>query len=274
MRNIDAKLDCDVMVERIKKFLCGKWLGSTIVYKEEMDSTNVQAKILAQEGADDGTVVLTRSQTAGKGRLGRNWISPRGNIYMSIILRPDIHTEYASSVTLIVALALVKAIQQMTSLDAMIKWPNDIVINRKKTCGILTESSVKQGKIDYIIVGVGINLNQRIFDESIKEMATSLYVESGKKYDEAQLIATFLKYLEQFYESFLETEDLSLVKDIYNERLINMGKEVRIIDKEKEQILIARGIDEQGRLMVENQFGNIEVIAAGEVSVRGLYGYV
>lgn len=261
------------MVEEMKQHLRTKWLGNTIVYETCMDSTNAVAKRVGRENVTNGTVVITKKQTAGRGRRGRNWISPEGNCYFSMLLRPNMQVSNASQITLVVAMALVKAVEQISDLKPQIKWPNDVVIDGKKLCGILTESSIGEYGLDYVIVGVGVNVNQRDFDEEIKNMATSIVVQCGREMDCPQLIATFLNHFEMLLETFLETEDMSVLKTEYNNLLVNREKEVRILDRE-ERIGMALGINEKGELLVRTDGDIIETIVSGEVSVRGLYGYV
>ena len=265
----------DIMNEmQIREHLHAKWIGNTIIYEEKMDSTNIRAKRLGEQNAENGTVVVTQYQTAGRGRRGNTWISPVGNCYFSLLLRPEILAERASMLTLVTALALAKTIRQVTDLETMIKWPNDIVVNGKKLCGILTESSTDLENIHYVVVGIGINCNQTEFSKEIAEMATSIRLETGIEVNRSKLLGTFLSMFETYYETFLETEDLSKMLEDYNNLLVNRGREVKIIEKEKERILTAVGIDENGGLLVEDKQGKQETIISGEVSVRGLYGYV
>ena len=154
--------------EEIESQIETKWAGRTTVYFDEVDSTNTRAKFLAEEGAVHGTLVAAEQQNAGKGRRGHTWESPRGNgIWMTLILKPDILPQSASMVTLIAALAIARSIKKSYGLDAKIKWPNDIVINGKKVCGILTEMSSDIETINYIIIGMGINANITLFPEEI-----------------------------------------------------------------------------------------------------------
>jgi BirA family biotin operon repressor/biotin-[acetyl-CoA-carboxylase] ligase len=265
----------DVIDEmRIREYLHTKWLGSTILYEPEMDSTNIQAKRLGEHDAVNGTVVVTECQTAGRGRRGKTWVSPAGNCYFSILLRPEVLVDRASVITLVSAMALAKAIKQVAALDTMIKWPNDVIANGKKLCGILTESSTDLEYINYAVVGIGINANQTDFPEEIKDMASSIRLETGKEINRAELLGTFLNIFETYYETFLETEDLTKLSEEYNRLLVNRGREVKIIEKETERILTAVGIDDKGGLIVEDCNGQRETIISGEVSVRGLYGYV
>lgn len=265
----------DVIDEmRIQEYLHTKWLADTIIYSKEMDSTNIQAKKLGENEAVNGTLVVTELQTAGRGRRGRTWVSPEGNCYFSFLLRPDVLADRASMITLIAAMGLAKAIKQVSRLDTMIKWPNDVVANGKKICGILTESSTDLEYINYVVVGIGINVNQTEFPEEIRKTASSIRLETGEIVNRARLLGAFLDAFEEYYEIFLKTEDLTFLAEEYNSLLINRGKEVKLIEHEKERVLKAVGIDVKGGLIVEDGQGNQETIISGEVSVRGLYGYV
>ena len=251
--------------------------GQRVVSYEITDSTNTRAKQLAEEGAVHGTLVVANMQTAGKGRRGRSWQQEEGSVIaMSLLLRPVFSPDKASMLTLLAAHSVAGAIEAVTGLPAAIKWPNDIVINRKKTVGILTEMSlgVEQAAIDYIVIGIGINVNNTAFPEDIRDMATSLYLEKGERVSRSVLIAESMRRLEADYEAFLETEDLSAILQDYNAHLISMNKEVRVLDPKGEYTGISRGMDAQGELLVERADGELIKVYAGEVSVRGLYGYV
>ncbi|MBE5942973.1 MAG: biotin--[acetyl-CoA-carboxylase] ligase [Lachnospiraceae bacterium] len=261
------------MVNRIKQYLHTEWMGTTIVYEEEMDSTNLRAKLIADENVTNGTLVVAKRQTLGRGRLGRQWCSPEGNAYFSLMLNPDVHTEYVSRITLVAALALEKSLSKIADLPIRIKWPNDIVVSGRKLCGILTEAKVCSDGLEYVIVGVGINANQKEFDASIRDMATSLLNELGREVDIPQLIAEFLNEFEVCYNQFLQTQDLSLLLDDYNRSLVHYNQPVRVIG-EDEMIGISKGISESGALLLQTEDGRLEYIIAGELSVRGLYGYV
>ncbi len=259
---------------QIRKYIHTKWMGKDIIYKPVMDSTNIQAKRIGEEGAQNGTLVVTENQTAGRGRRGRTWESPEGNVYFTFLLRPEIEASRASMLTLVSALALGKAVEKITNLKAQIKWPNDVVINGKKVCGILTESSTDLEYINYLVTGIGVNVNQVEFPEEIAGKATSLILELGHSVNRAEVIGEFLNQFEKYYEIFIATEDMTALVDTYNEMLVNCGKEVKIVDKDNERVLMAMGIDERGGLLVKDKDGRMESIISGEVSVRGLYGYV
>lgn len=250
-----------------------------LVYFEETDSTNNEAKRHGTDSTEDipdGTLFITECQTGGRGRRGRNWFSPAGSgIWMSLLLRPQIRPDSASMLTLIAAMAVTEAITKVTGEeDCKIKWPNDIVLNKKKICGILTEMSAEMDYIHYVVIGIGINVNTTDFDDAIKDMASSLYVETGKHVKRSEIVAEFSKEFAKYYEQFIRTENLAGVIQDYNQMLINVGREVKIITRDEEYTGIAEGINENGELLVTREDGSREIICAGEVSVRGLYGYV
>lgn len=251
------------------------WLGKEIVYKETTDSTNADVRRMAENGAKNGLLVVADGQTAGKGRRGRQWESGKGtNLYFSMLLKPDFTPDKASMITLVAAYCVAKVIAKNTGLDAKIKWPNDIVVDRKKVCGILTEMSMERDYIHHIVVGIGINVNEEVFSEDIKEMATSLKTEGGQVVSRANLLSDILTQFEKDYEAFLETENLSPFMEEYNKMLVNKGALVKVLDPKGEFSGIAGGINEEGMLIVFKENGQIEKVYAGEVSVRGMYGYV
>lgn len=266
----------DVMNEaEVVSQLATNWLGRPLRYFDEIDSTNEYLKREAAGGLIHGTVALANEQTAGKGRLGRSWSSPTGSsIYISYLLRPDIAPIHASMLTIVAALATARAIEDTTGLNAGIKWPNDIVVNKHKVCGILTEMSSDMDRIQYVIVGIGVNVNMTEFPEEIKETATSLRLETGEVVRRAPLVAKMLFFFEHYYELFLKTEDLSGLLADYNAHLVNKGKQVRIVERTGEWTAIAEEMDEKGELVVTLPDGTKKNIISGEVSVRGLYGYV
>lgn len=266
---------CDIMTKtEIESCIRGKF-GRVVEYHDAIDSTNISAKRLAEEGAQSGTLVVSDCQIAGRGRRGREWVSPSGtNVFMSLILRPDILPGSASMLTLVAALAVHEGIRQETGLEAFIKWPNDIVANGKKLCGILTEMSAELEGIHYVVAGIGINVNMEEFPQEVSSMATSLYLETGKKVRRSSLIASVLEAFERYYEEFISQGDLSGLISVYNSCMINAGKEVKILDHAGDYTGKALGINEKGELLVEMQSGEVKHVISGEVSVRGLYGYV
>jgi BirA family transcriptional regulator, biotin operon repressor / biotin---[acetyl-CoA-carboxylase] ligase len=260
--------------EAILSKLQTKYMGRQVFCYDEVTSTNTVAKRLADEGNVEGTLVVSDKQNQGKGRRGRRWESPKGTgVFMTVILKPKMKPEYASMLTLVAALALNDAITELTGLEGKIKWPNDIVVNKKKVCGILTELSAEVDYINYIVVGIGINVSMRDFPEELADKATSLLLESGKSINRAQLIVRAMECFETYYEEFLKTQDLSGLKQTYTKSLINKDQEVKILAEEDSYIGIARGITNEGHLIVEKDNHELVEVYAGEVSVRGLYSY-
>ena len=250
-----------------------KWAGKTVHFARETDSTNLWIKRLAKEGASEGTLALAEFQSAGRGRLGRSWEVPEGtSVMMSILLRPKFEPQYAPTLTLVMGMAVAKAVKNL-GFDVSIKWPNDVVVSHKKICGILTEMGVRDGKIDYAVIGVGINVNIKEFPEEMADKATSLYLESGKEFDRSQIPGLVMEAFEKYYEKFAATCDLSGLKEEYESILANYNQPVRVLAKEPYEG-VARGITDGGELLVEKTDGTIVAVSAGEVSVRGLYSYV
>ena len=252
-----------------------KMAGAHLLYFDVIDSTNIEAKKQAENGAPEGLLVVADKQEAGKGRRGRSWESPAGaNIFMTILLRPSFSPEKASMVTLVMALSVAQAIAETSDMDVKIKWPNDIVIRKKKVVGILTELTMETDYIQYLVCGVGINVNQTEFPEAIRESATSLYLEGGKKINRAGLIEKTMEYFEENYGIFCETENMAGLIEAYNKLLVNKEAQVRVLDPKGEYDGLSHGINELGELIVEKEDGSVENVYAGEVSVRGIYGYV
>lgn len=256
-----------------------KWAGQNLHFFEETGSTNPDAKRFAEEGEPHGTTVVAERQTAGRGRRGRSWVSPAGkSVYFTIVVRPKFDPDKASMITLVMALSVAEAIQEVTGLPAGIKWPNDIVVNGKKVVGILTELSVtpEMNEIQFLVAGVGVNVNQdsaEEFPEEIRETATSLKIESGRRIARAVLLERILTRFEENYETFERTLDLSLLKESYEARLAGKDAGVRVLDPAGEYTGISRGINKTGELIVERENGETVLVYAGEVSVRGMLGY-
>ncbi len=261
--------------EELQENLRGmNWAGKKLVYCETVDSTNTKAKELAELGYPSGTLVTAEQQKAGRGRSGRGWESPPGTgIFMTLLLRPAIRPDSASMLTLVAALAAVRGVRDITQADVQIKWPNDLVLNGKKICGILTELSVQEGMIRYLVVGIGINVHNESFPEEIRSTASSLFLECGRHFHRAEIIGKLLKNFENDYEIFCRTEDLSGLRDEYHAFLVNRGRSVRVLDPRAPYEGKALGITEKGELIVDVQ-GQKRLVSSGEVSVRGIYGYV
>lgn len=250
------------------------WAGQVRQHYKETDSTNLRAKELGGEGVH-GTLILAERQSAGRGRRGRVWESAEEeNIYMSLYLRPEFAPEKAPMLTLVMAYSVAEALRKMFGIETQIKWPNDLILNKKKICGILTEMTMEGRKTQSVVIGVGINLGNQVFPEELKESATSLWIETGKRIPKAELIDGIMAEFEQQYEAFCQAGDLSPILEGYNQVLVNKGNEVLILDAKGKYPAVSAGINAQGELQIEKEDGTRENIFAGEVSVRGIYGYV
>ena len=258
-----------------------------IIHFKETDSTNLRAKEEGNKGVSCDTLFIADKQTAGVGRRGRSWESPEGeNIYMSLLLKPDIEPAKAPMLTLVMAVAVAEGLRKewkkyfMESeklagdLAVQIKWPNDIILNKKKVCGILTEMALDGTAIKYVVIGVGINVNQKKFADELEGKATSLSLEFSKEYDRDAIISSVLEEFYKYYDGFLRAGDLSYLQETYNQMLVNCDEQVVIHEPGNEYEAKALGINERGELVVELADGKRQNIYAGEVSVRGVYGYV
>ncbi|MFA9398166.1 MAG: biotin--[acetyl-CoA-carboxylase] ligase [Clostridiaceae bacterium] len=261
--------------EEIYENLNTKYIGKNIMHFDSLGSTNVEAKLLAAKNIENGTAVIGEEQTLGRGRLGRKWISPKyKGIWMSIVLYPEVEMSEVSKITQVAAASVINALSNL-GIKAEIKWPNDIVINSKKVCGILTELSGELNKINHVVVGIGINANleQEDFPEEIKNIGTSIKIENNNEINRKVLVAYILNEFEILYEEFLNHEFLNTLK-ICRENSALMGKKIRVIRNGQEILGEALDIEEDGALLVKYEDGKIERIISGEVSVRGLLGYV
>lgn len=268
----------DVMTKNeLESLLAGqtKWAGQNIYYYPETDSTNIRIKQLAETGAPQGTLAVADTQTAGRGRRGRGWDSPAGSsISMSILLRPAFNPSQAPMLTLVMAYSVAQGIRNCTGLDVQIKWPNDIVLNGRKIVGILTEMSTEIDYINHVVIGIGINVNMESFPEEIAKTATSLRIETGQIVKRAPVIAAIMKEFEKNYDEFTKHKNLSYLKEAYDALLVNCGRTVCILGERESYEAIALGINERGELLIRKEDGTEEAVYAGEVSVRGVYGYV
>jgi len=259
----------------LKAQIKSKEMGCKIHYIEEVTSTNTVAKELAMGDEPTGTLVVTDFQSQGKGRRGRAWVAPKGkDIFMSLLLHPAIEPMQASMITLVMGLSVAQAVKESLSINSQIKWPNDVVVNGKKICGILTEMSASINGVDYVVIGTGINCNTRKFVGEGLIHATSLALENGEEVARERLLAKVLMAFETNYNKFLETKDLTNLQIKYNQMLANKDREVVISGSEADYVGVARGINERGELLVEDENGEVKAVFTGEVSVRGVYGYV
>lgn len=252
----------------------------TYEFYDEVDSTNDKIKLRARAGEKEGLVISADCQTAGKGRVGRVWKNPVAEqIATSILLRPEeVSIDAIPSMTILSAMAVNQALYKVCGLRGEIKWPNDLVVNKKKICGILHEMELKDGGIAFVVAGIGVNVHNKSFPEDIAFKATSVDLELeaagiDKKVDRRVLTEAIWESFKGYYNKFLETRDLTGVKEEYESQLANKGKPVRIEDPNGAYEAVCLGINEKGALVVDVD-GEKREIESGEVSVRGLYGYV
>ncbi|MBU5676277.1 biotin--[acetyl-CoA-carboxylase] ligase [Alkaliphilus sp. MSJ-5] len=263
-----------LLPKEIEALISNNAIGQQIVYFDSIDSTNSYAKKEANK-LKDGTVILSEEQLLGRGRRGRNWSSPKGTgIWMSLVLKPNIPPTEGVKMTQIAAAAVCKSIRELTGLNALIKWPNDIVINGKKICGILTEMAGELNEVNYIIVGIGINVNTDGFSCELKEKATSLFIEGGKKIDRRELVVNILKNFEALYNIYIKDLNLDETLVIVKNYSAILGKEIKIIQGNLEKKARAIDINNEGLLLVQMDDGSKELISSGEVSIRGENGYI
>ena len=332
--------------EQISAGLTTAWAGRPLLYKEETGSTNDDAFTLAAKGYPHGTLIVASRQTAGKGRRGRTWISPEdGNVYMSILLKPDLRPDVTPMLTVVMALSVYQASAELAEQAASgqdtpagrspvspdqackasasrelsgrssilsahpdrvpaslepsgssaseqdpagqaascrfgIKWPNDIVVSvdggpYRKLCGILTEMRMEDSEISAITIGIGLNVNQTEFAPEIAENATSYRLATGQKVNRADLTASVWNHFEQNYILFTQTQDFSRLRPAYEKGLVNLGRPVHVLDPRAPYTGTAVGINAQGELLVKPDDGTpVRIVGSGEVSVRGVQGYV
>jgi len=245
-----------------------KILGKNIFSYRVLKSTNDSAYRLAEEKAPEGTLIVADKQTSGKGRLGRKWFSPPGRgIWMSLILRPKIPPAKAPGLSLCTGLALIQSIKDKTGLEADLKWPNDCLIEGKKVAGILLELSAELDKVNFIIIGVGINVNQSQsdFPKNLKGKATSIFLESGKRFSRVELLKGFLQRFEKIYMNF-KTFGLKFYREEIKSSSSLLGKKVKLLYGKEKLKGLAKDIDENGSLILETRKGE-RTVTAGEVTL-------
>lgn len=256
-------------MERISAERIRSWLSTDrelIVY-DEIDSTNNAAKQWAQEGAPDGSAVVALRQTAGKGRLGRSFYSPSATgIYVTVILRPTLSLEQSTLATSAAAVATARAIEKVTSISVRIKWVNDLYLNGKKLCGILAESALLPGGgLDYLVVGIGVNVSTDSFPPELSGIATSLAAAGGEEIDCNRLIAAIL---DEFRQVCTELETREYLEE-YKARSCVLGKSVQLVRGEETQEAFALDIDRDAHLIVRLPDGGIRTVSSGEISLKG-----
>ncbi|HET7577811.1 MAG TPA: biotin--[acetyl-CoA-carboxylase] ligase [Bacillales bacterium] len=243
--------------------------GHEVHYRESVPSTQEIAHQLAREGAHEGTIVVTEEQTGGRGRLGRPWHSPKGSgIWISLILRPHIPPAQAPQLTLLAAVGVVKGIRAATGLECDIKWPNDILVNRKKLVGILTELQADPDQVNSVIVGMGINVNveHQDFPDELGKIATSIRTETGREIDRADLLQHILLQIEQLYQDYLR-EGFHLVKLLWESNAVSLGQVIHARTLQGSIVGKAMGLSENGFLILEDESGKRHEISSADIDL-------
>lgn len=255
----------------LKSLLHNKIIGKNLIVLDSVDSTNDYLKKLGNEGCENGTVVAAREQTRGKGRLGRTWQSKKDDgIAFSVLLRPNVAPSEVSAITPLAGLAVCKAIREYTKLDCVIKWPNDIIVGRKKLVGILTEMSAEFDAVEYVITGIGINVDHTSFPEEIAFKATSLLLETGRHVDKNEFLACVVEHIEnEFVKNNLELTPTALSE--YTDLCATVGRSVTFQRGTRRISGMAVGVSEHGELKVMMSDGTICLVNSGEVTVQGIY---
>jgi BirA family biotin operon repressor/biotin-[acetyl-CoA-carboxylase] ligase len=254
---------------KIKRRLNTRFIGKQIHFFGRIDSTNIAARKLAELGANEGTVVLAESQSKGKGRMGRLWQSPPGNLYTSIVLRPQIHPSSAPQVTLMAALATAKAIDKTVQIKVGVKWPNDILIHGKKVAGILTEMDCEGGNLNFIVLGIGVNINAplNLFPRELLNSITTLREEAVGNISLAQFTSCLYQEIERYYDLW-KAKGFSWISNEYTKLLLLKGKVVRIFSFDQVTSGEVQGIDEKGGLLLRLPNSRVESITAGDVTLK------
>lgn len=249
----------------LQRDLSTEYIGKEIHYYCEVDSTNEVAKRLAHDGAPEGAIIIAESQRSGRGRRGKKWLSPSGGVWMTIILRPDIPPSKAPQLTLVTGVAVAETLDKECRLDVGIKWPNDILIGKKKVCGILTEASTNPKGLEYVVVGVGIDLNVDVdaFPPELREGATSLKQELEKEIYSVKLVQRFLQNFENLYDDFKKGKFPEILKE-WRKLSKTIGSYVEVQKKGRVVRGEAVGITKEGVLILEMDDGSLRKVISGE----------
>ncbi len=264
-------LSCpDIIIENnIQKYLKTNFIAHTIYHYNTLNSTNTKAKELSDK-ANDGSIVISEIQEGAHGRFDRAWVSPKGGLWFSMILKPIIEPYKASKLTQIAAASIISVLKNKYNINAQIKWPNDLYINNKKFCGILTEMKCDLDRIDHIIIGIGINVNltKDNFSDDLLDIATSLKIENDISYDRNELLAHILSEFEKLYLNYVNTNDFTPTLKICRENSIILKKDAYIVTLNKKEKVTCIDIDDDGNLIIQDKDGNIKSIFSGEVTFK------
>ncbi|PMB75078.1 MAG: biotin--[acetyl-CoA-carboxylase] ligase [Candidatus Bathyarchaeota archaeon] len=260
------KLEIDKVQENLKT----KKFGKKILFLHETGSTNDLAKEFADYGASEGTIVITETQTAGRGRVGRKWFSPKDGLYFSLILRPKLEAKEAIKLVFVASLAVAEVLHENYGLRVETKWPNDVLVSGRKVCGILCEMKTKGENVNYVVIGVGVNANVNVkeeFPEDLKTVATSLKDELRRKVRLEELLRLLLEKLENVYEQFMK-EGFPQILNAWKKYASFVGKNVEVIDEAKKWCGLALDVDKDGALVIRLGDGTVKRFIVGDVSLK------
>lgn len=246
-------------------------IGKNIIYFNEIDSTNIKAKELGQQNIEDGSLIIAEKQTLGSGRFNRKFISPNGGLWFTLVLRPALPPIEAPKITQIAAACIYKTLGDL-NINVNIKWPNDIILNNKKLCGILAEMKCDMDSVHYLALGIGmnININEADFTEEIKSIATSLKIEFNRQFSRTEILAKFLNHFEKSYYKFVDNLDLSETISICQNNSNIFGKQAKLITYNKEEIVTCISLSNTGDLIVRDSNGIEKAVLTGEISFKGI----
>jgi biotin-[acetyl-CoA-carboxylase] ligase BirA-like protein len=260
-------VSADIKLEKFQVSLCTKRFGRRVFFSREVKSTSDWAKKLAKMGAEEGTVAVAQTQTGGRGRLGREWISPRGGLWFSIVLRPDQKASEAAKLVFVASLAVAEVLHEKYGLRTETKWPNDVLVNGKKICGILAEMNTKGQSVNYVILGTGVNANfsaSDVLPESVKTTATSIEDELGRKIRLEGLLKALLEKMESIYDGYLETGFAPLL-ETWKSHAGFLGHAILVTDQNEKLNGLALDVDIEGALILKLEDGTKKRILAGDL---------
>jgi BirA family biotin operon repressor/biotin-[acetyl-CoA-carboxylase] ligase len=261
-------VSASIKLEKLQESLRTKRFGKCVFFSRKVGSTSDWAKKVVKMGAEEGTVTAAEIQTAGRGRLGREWISPRGGLWFSIILRPDQKAREAAKLVFVASLAVAEVLKEKYGLRTETKWPNDVLVSGKKICGILAEMSTKDEKVDYVILGVGVNANfspDDVFPKSLRIKATSIENELGKKIRLESFLKALLEKMEMLYDQYLEAGFSNLLEE-WKKYAEFLGHRVVVRDRKERLNGLALDVDMDGTLVLKLQQGTIKRIHVGDIA--------
>jgi len=262
---VQANIDLNKLLEGLDT----KRVGRSVFFKRSVASTNSWARRFARLGACDGTVFLAESQTAGRGRLKRKWVSPAGGLWFSVVLRPKLKLAEAFGLVFVSSLAVAEVLEELYGLKTQVKWPNDVLVDSKKVCGILAETKLESKNVEYVVVGVGINANFGVksLPEDLWKTATSLEDELGRKIELEMLFEALLEKLERLCDVFLE-KGFSVVLDEWKKHAGFLGCPVEVVSMDERLAGLALDVDSSGSLVLRLGDGTVKHVFVGDVVLR------